>query len=388
MEGTVGALLGAVRERRDGEPAGEGSAACCCARRCAGCATRSTRRRRAARSCSACGGSPSSPHGSFGARGHRARRSSSRRAASRADVVGRTHAALEAAGRAAARPPEPSAAAATRARSMTRDAGPRPDPGAPGRRAASSTPRGSRRRPASRRISRRTRSTSTRWCRSSRTPTACDVRRAGGAHHDRRPGGGLRARAAGRDGRDRRRPRAEALTAGALRDLLERLPDDLARQAVTHASWTEHRADSYERLAFLGDSRARPRRHHAPVPAPGGGALRRRPADEDPRPGGLGRSCRAVAERLGMPERLRAAAPPDAAPAARRRWSRTERVLASVIEAVIGACYLALRLRADRGGGASRRSGRRSSRRWRARRTSSRRCRSGSRGAATVVPTR
>ena len=32
------------------------------------------------------------------------------------------------------------------------------------------------------------------------------------------------------------------------------LPDDLARQAVTHASWTERRADSYERLAFLGDS--------------------------------------------------------------------------------------------------------------------------------------
>ena len=38
-----------------------------------------------------------------------------------------------------------------------------------------------------------------------------------------------------------------------LADLLEQLPDDLSRQAFTHASWVEHRAESYERLAFLGD---------------------------------------------------------------------------------------------------------------------------------------
>ena len=54
-----------------------------------------------------------------------------------------------------------------------------------------------------------------------------------------------------------------------------------------------------------------------------------------------GRSCRAVAERLGLPERLRAAAPSDVAPAAVEALLATERVLASVIEAVIGACYLA-----------------------------------------------
>ena len=54
-----------------------------------------------------------------------------------------------------------------------------------------------------------------------------------------------------------------------------------------------------------------------------------------------GRSCRAVADRLGLPERLRAAAPPDVAPAAVEALLATERVLASVIEAVIGACYLA-----------------------------------------------
>jgi ribonuclease-3 len=54
-----------------------------------------------------------------------------------------------------------------------------------------------------------------------------------------------------------------------------------------------------------------------------------------------GRSCRAVAERLGLPERLRTAAPADAGVPATESLMRTERVLASVIEAVIGACYLA-----------------------------------------------
>lgn len=54
-----------------------------------------------------------------------------------------------------------------------------------------------------------------------------------------------------------------------------------------------------------------------------------------------GRSCRVVAERLGLPERLRETAPPDAGAAATDLLVRTERVLASVIEAVIGACYLA-----------------------------------------------
>jgi ribonuclease-3 len=48
----------------------------------------------------------------------------------------------------------------------------------------------------------------------------------------------------------------------------------------------------------------------------------------------------AVAERLGLPERLLAAAPQRTSPTARALVS-TERVLASVMEAVIGACYLA-----------------------------------------------
>jgi ribonuclease-3 len=51
-----------------------------------------------------------------------------------------------------------------------------------------------------------------------------------------------------------------------------------------------------------------------------------------------GPACRAVAEQLGVPELLRAAAPPETPTAA--ALVETDRVLASVLEAVIGACYL------------------------------------------------
>jgi ribonuclease III len=52
-----------------------------------------------------------------------------------------------------------------------------------------------------------------------------------------------------------------------------------------------------------------------------------------------GPSCRAVAVRLGLPQRLREAAPAGVRDSA-VALVETERVLASVIEAVIGACYL------------------------------------------------
>lgn len=52
-----------------------------------------------------------------------------------------------------------------------------------------------------------------------------------------------------------------------------------------------------------------------------------------------GPACRAVAERLGVPERLQAAAPDAIGPGV-AALIETERVLASVIEAVIGACHL------------------------------------------------
>ncbi len=122
-------------------------------------------------------------------------------------------------------------------------------------------------------------------------------------------------------------------------DLLEELPQELQRQVFTHASWTERREDSYARLAFLGDSvlglavttHLYPRLEAERF---GAGRLTKIRAQAVSGP-----SCRAVAERLGVPERLRAAAPQEGAYGT-DALVETERVLASVIEAVIGACYL------------------------------------------------
>ena len=138
--------------------------------------------------------------------------------------------------------------------------------------------------------------------------------------------------------RDRKRP-APGSEQG-LHELLEDLPEELATQVFTHASWTDQRSGSYERLAFLGDSvlSLAVTSHLYPrlsADRYGAGRLTKIRAQAV-----SGRSCKAVAERLGIPERLQAAAPPSAGPGVRALVS-TERVLASVIEAVIGACYLA-----------------------------------------------
>lgn len=122
-----------------------------------------------------------------------------------------------------------------------------------------------------------------------------------------------------------------------LRELLDALPEELSSTVFTHASWTTRRADSYERLAFLGDSvlSLAITSHIFPLLERfGAGELTKVRAQTV-----SGRSCRAVAERLGVPERLRAAAPAGAAASIPNLVS-TERVLASITEAVIGACYL------------------------------------------------
>ena len=124
-----------------------------------------------------------------------------------------------------------------------------------------------------------------------------------------------------------------------LADLLQELPRELTRQVFTHASWSERRSDSYARLAFLGDSvlglavtaHLYPRLEAERF---GAGRLTKIRAQAV-----SGVSCRAVAERLALPEQLRAAAPAGAGESA-AALVETERVLASVIEAVIGACYL------------------------------------------------
>jgi len=124
-----------------------------------------------------------------------------------------------------------------------------------------------------------------------------------------------------------------------LAELLDELPADLARQVFTHASWSERRSESYARLAFLGDSvlalavtaHLYPRLEAERF---GAGRLTKIRAQAV-----SGVACRRVAERLALPERLRAAAPAGVRETADALLG-TERVLASVIEAVIGACYL------------------------------------------------
>ena len=122
-----------------------------------------------------------------------------------------------------------------------------------------------------------------------------------------------------------------------LAELLGELPEELRAQAFTHSSWVEHRAQSYERLAFLGDvvlSLAVSTHLYPRFERYGAGRLTKVRAQAVSGP-----SCARVASALGVPERLR-----EAAPAGEGRGAaelvESERVLASVCEAIIGASYL------------------------------------------------
>src|SRR5437879_10125878 len=120
-----------------------------------------------------------------------------------------------------------------------------------------------------------------------------------------------------------------------LRKLLAELPPELERQVFTHSSWSERRSDSYARLAFLGDSVLAlavtaylyPRLEAERF---GAGRLTKIRAQAV-----SGVSCRAVAERLALPERLRAAAPAGAEDSV-AALAGTERVLAAAMGAGVG----------------------------------------------------
>jgi ribonuclease-3 len=124
-----------------------------------------------------------------------------------------------------------------------------------------------------------------------------------------------------------------------LAGLIAALPEDLRERALTHSSWAEHRAESYGRLAFLGDSvlglavaeeiyRRFARSDIGRLTKVHGQAV-------------SGRACAEVAEALGIPAMLTAVAPVaseagiDAA-----SLIDSERAMASILEAMIGACYL------------------------------------------------
>jgi ribonuclease-3 len=125
-----------------------------------------------------------------------------------------------------------------------------------------------------------------------------------------------------------------------LAELVRRLPERLRRQALTHSSWTEDRTESYERLAYLGDS----------VLAL---AVARDLVDRFPEidAGGLtkihnqavsGVACAQVGRELGVPEMLRANEPDEVqAGIPADVLLGGERPVPEATEALIGACMLA-----------------------------------------------
>jgi ribonuclease-3 len=118
--------------------------------------------------------------------------------------------------------------------------------------------------------------------------------------------------------------------------LFDSVPDDLRRQALTHASWVERRQESYDRLAFLGDSVLGlavssdlfPRFAEA-----GAGRLTKLRAQAVARG-----ACADVARELRVADLLREQA--GAGGRSAEELVDSDRVLASVCEAVIGAVYL------------------------------------------------
>ncbi len=129
------------------------------------------------------------------------------------------------------------------------------------------------------------------------------------------------------------------MSVAGLTALVGDLPDDLRARALTHSSWAEERSESYERLAYLGDS--------VLALAVAGDLYERFPGIDA---GGLtkihnqavsGVSCADVGRALGVPEMLTAAQPDgeDAIPSA--VLLAGSRPLPEVTEALIGACFVA-----------------------------------------------
>ena len=126
--------------------------------------------------------------------------------------------------------------------------------------------------------------------------------------------------------------------AASLAELFADVPEELRRQALSHSSWVETRTESYGRLAFLGDSVL-------------GLAVAALLFEEHPDAdiGELtkilnqavsGRACAEVARELGLHDLLAAQAPEEGDGLPVATLLASERTLASVCEAVIGASYL------------------------------------------------
>jgi ribonuclease-3 len=124
-----------------------------------------------------------------------------------------------------------------------------------------------------------------------------------------------------------------------LAELFADTPEELRRRALSHSSWVEQRSDAYGRLAFLGDS---------VLGLAVASELFRRHPDAD-----IGeltrilnqavsqRACVEVANEIELPAMLRAQEPGLTTGIGVDTLVASDRTVASVCEAVIGACYLA-----------------------------------------------
>jgi ribonuclease III len=126
----------------------------------------------------------------------------------------------------------------------------------------------------------------------------------------------------------------------ALKALIDDLPEPLRRQALTHSSWTERRVDSFERLAFLGDSvlgltvATRVYEDFEKLAAGGLTKVHNQAVS--------GVSCAEVGAQLGVPEMLRGNEPEGVVAAIPARiLLEGGRPLPEATEALIGACYVA-----------------------------------------------
>ncbi len=130
------------------------------------------------------------------------------------------------------------------------------------------------------------------------------------------------------------------MSVSALAELIDELPDELRREALTHSSWTEARVESYERLAFLGDSvlgLAVASDLFARFSGVDSGRLTKIHNQAV-----SGVACAEVGRLLGVPEKLRAGEPTGMSAAIPADVLLDgERPLPEATEALIGACFLA-----------------------------------------------
>jgi ribonuclease-3 len=123
--------------------------------------------------------------------------------------------------------------------------------------------------------------------------------------------------------------------------LVGELDPQVRRQALTHSSWTERRLRAWGRLAFLGDSvlgLAVAEELYTRFPRSDIGRLTKIHGQVV-----SGRACAEIAVVLGVPEMLEEARPAGfEGGISVAELVSSERAMASIVEALIGACYLEL----------------------------------------------